>query len=460
MRTWRNLSGRAKLESFLVANLATLATILASLAIMLASLAIMLARCPPVWRGVDFDHDTLRVDLGVEVCGRVIYTVCTDSTIICKNGERYRAALLRQPSPRIPPSNRASDFSSPYQGFIDKADSIYSLPFSGNGKDSDMANLPTDMELEQASTQRTLSRTPSPQPQLTPCEQLKFNKAQLAKMEAFRKSKQACVDTLRQMPDHYPDEPFYRRAVTELQDIEETMAIATTPKSNTQNIKPCKRKDNSNFEYPPQRKTARKIVLDFPDNEEINLSPNKFEFPQRFNSNNLENPGSPVIEKNPTSPRTENRNIESNNSTNQSTTQNPLPPPIMLFVEENYKTQMAAITKVFPKIRSRLTGDFLKLYTDTPEGRRLVVQLLKKLKFQFYTIKAKADRPIKVVIKDLPRTTKPEEIKEDLELLDYTPERLNQLVGRKSKRALPIFLITLPRNLDNLKIFDLKTLSF
>ncbi|GFU99410.1 uncharacterized protein TNCV_2501331 [Trichonephila clavipes] len=40
----------------------------------------------------------------------------------------------------------------------------------------------------------------------------------------------------------------------------------TTPKSNVQNVNPCKRKDNSNFEYPPQRKTARKIVLDFPAN--------------------------------------------------------------------------------------------------------------------------------------------------------------------------------------------------
>ncbi|GFX75373.1 hypothetical protein TNCV_1723871 [Trichonephila clavipes] len=76
----------------------------------------------------------------------------------------------------ISPSNRASDFCSPYQGFLDKADSIYSLPFSGNGKDSDMANLPSDMELEQASMQRIFSRMPSPQPQLSPYEQLKFNK--------------------------------------------------------------------------------------------------------------------------------------------------------------------------------------------------------------------------------------------------------------------------------------------
>ncbi|GFV42840.1 hypothetical protein TNCV_3580901 [Trichonephila clavipes] len=97
------------------------------------------------------------------------------------------------------------------------------------------------------------------------------------------------------MPDHYPDEPFYVRALTELQDIEETMAIAasgidtydpctisgcphhekppsssptkltqTTPKSSNQINNPGKRKDNSSFEYPPLRKTARKIVLDFP----------------------------------------------------------------------------------------------------------------------------------------------------------------------------------------------------
>ncbi|GFT65923.1 hypothetical protein TNCV_4175991, partial [Trichonephila clavipes] len=354
----------------------------------------------------------------------------------CADASSIRSAWIQRPPaktanatrPRclgnphlVSPSDRASDFCSPYQGFLDKADSIYSLS-SGNGKDLDMSNLPSDMELEQASTQRIFSRTPSPQPQLSPCEQLKFNKAQLAKMEAFRKCKQACMDTLRQMPDHYPDEPFYRRALTDLQDIEETMAVATTPKSNVQNVNPCKRKDNSNFEYPPQRKTARKIVLDFSANEEINISPNKFELPQKFNSNNLESPGSPVIEKNPTFPRTENRNIESNNSTNKSTAQTPLPPPVMLFVEENYKTQMAAITKEIPKIRSHLTGDFLKLYTDTHKERRLAVQLLKKLQFQFYTLKAKADRPIKVVIKGLPRTSKPEEIKEDLELLGYTPE--------------------------------------
>ncbi|GFW03486.1 hypothetical protein TNCV_3019981 [Trichonephila clavipes] len=143
-----------------------------------------------------------------------------------------------------------------------------------------MANLPTDMELELAESQRNATRTPSPQ--LTPCEQLKYNKAQLAKMETFRRCKQACVDALMMMPDHHPDELFYVRALTELQDIEEAMALAV---SDIDSFEPCiipgcphhektpqnsplkstpdtnysgKRKEISNFEYPPPKKNGKK----------------------------------------------------------------------------------------------------------------------------------------------------------------------------------------------------------
>ncbi|GFW86269.1 hypothetical protein TNCV_4148911 [Trichonephila clavipes] len=166
------------------------------------------------------------------------------------------------------------------------------------------------------------------------------------------------------MPDHYPEEPFFVRALTELQEIEETMAIAvsdidsfdpckipgcphhertpqnypnkltqSTPKMQDQTNTYGKRKDNSNFEYPPLRKTARKIILDIPTNEVISISPNKFTLPQENQLNNLENPGSVANENNPLSHSEENRNNGSNNSTNQIPTQNQLPPPIMLFIE-------------------------------------------------------------------------------------------------------------------------------
>ncbi|GFT57721.1 PRE_C2HC domain-containing protein [Trichonephila clavipes] len=193
-----------------------------------------------------------------------------------------------------------------------------------------------------------------------------------------------------------------------------------------------KRKEISNFEYlPPQRKNGKKkIILENTVNDELNLSQNKFELPQGAHFNNLEDSGPVENENNPNG---------SKNSASQNAPQTQLPPPIMLFVEKNYKAQMAAITKAFPKIRSRLTGEFLKLYTYSAEERRMAVQHLTMLDFQFYTIKSKAERPIKVVIKGLPRNTNPEEIKQDLEILGYTPDRVNQLIGRKNKRPLPIF---------------------
>ncbi|GFU30832.1 nucleic-acid-binding protein from transposon X-element [Trichonephila clavipes] len=294
----------------------------------------------------------------------------------------------------------------------------------------------------------------------------KYNKAQLAKMETFRKCKQACVDALKQMPDHYPEEPFFVRALTELQEIEETISMAV---SDIDSYDPCTIPGCPHHEKTPHNSPS-KLTQSTPkvqtqnnsygkrkDNkEETIVSPNKFNIPKELLPNNVENPGSTTDERNTNSQRVE------NGSTNQVPAQNQLPAPIMLFIDEelSYKAQMAAISKEFPKIRSRLTGEYLKLYTDTAEERRSAVQLLKKLKYQFYTFKSKNRTPHKGSHKRHPRNTDPEEIKQDLELLGYTPDRVNQLIGRKTKRTLPIFLITLPRNLDNLKIFDLKTLGY
>ncbi|GFY51022.1 hypothetical protein TNIN_230361 [Trichonephila inaurata madagascariensis] len=55
-------------------------------------------------------------------------------------------------------------------------------------------------------------------------------------METFLKCKQACVVALQQIPDHYPEEHFFVRALTQLQDVEVTMAIAV---SDIDSYDPC-----------------------------------------------------------------------------------------------------------------------------------------------------------------------------------------------------------------------------
>ncbi|GFY69363.1 hypothetical protein TNIN_129471 [Trichonephila inaurata madagascariensis] len=78
-----------------------------------------------------------------------------------------------------------------------------------------MANLPTDMELEQVTMQRNSSRTPSPQP--STCEQLKYNKAQLAKMERSE-MQQTCANHSDKCPPLPPEEPFLYKSTHELQE--------------------------------------------------------------------------------------------------------------------------------------------------------------------------------------------------------------------------------------------------
>ncbi|GFW62892.1 probable RNA-directed DNA polymerase from transposon BS [Trichonephila clavipes] len=348
----------------------------------------------------------------------------------------------------------------------------------------DNRNEPTDMDLIDSPR-----RTPTPPP-LSACEQILQNKAQLQKMETFKKFKLACIAELQAMPDHHPDEPFYRRAVSELQEVEETINLAVsdlasfppcvspgcphhdsglkiiTPK-NSPDVTPTKRvlnlnsnrisnkrKEESDFEYPPLRKTTKRQILNIP-NDSISISPNKFSLPSDSNIEEITGSQNAIPVVTP-KPPTATGPTPSGNQNPGST----LPPPVMLRITETVRSQMKIINEKFPKIRSRTTGEFIKLYTDNLEQFHELLTFAEKTKFQFYEIKPKNERPIKVVLKGLPRNFKVEEIQADLEELGFTPEKVNQLIGRRSKQPIPVFLVTLPRSIENLKIFHLKTLSY
>ncbi|GFS66298.1 hypothetical protein TNIN_47131 [Trichonephila inaurata madagascariensis] len=72
------------------------------------------------------------------------------------------------------------------------------------------------------------------------------------------------------MPDHYPEEPFFVRALTELQEIEETMALAV---GDIDSYEPCTIPGCPHHENTP-----------------IN-SPTKFPQSTPNNDNQLNNPG-------------------------------------------------------------------------------------------------------------------------------------------------------------------------
>ncbi|GFV09460.1 nucleic-acid-binding protein from transposon X-element [Trichonephila clavipes] len=109
---------------------------------------------------------------------------------------------------------------------------------------------------------------------------------------------------------------------------------------------------------------------------------------------------------------------------------------------------------------SKTAGKYVKLYTDTLPQHHALNKLLEDLKYPFYTITPKHERPIKVVLKGLPRTTKTAEIHSDPLDLGFAINKVTQITGNITKQLLPVFIISLPRNPTNAKIFDLKKLSF
>ncbi|GFS92078.1 nucleic-acid-binding protein from transposon X-element [Trichonephila clavipes] len=157
---------------------------------------------------------------------------------------------------------------------------------------------------------------------------------------------------------------------------------------------------------------------------------------------------STVTQKKPTDNANENQNQGSN----------ALPPPVMMKITKTYREQVDTMKKSFPHLRLKTTGEYIKLYSNTAEQNRAVKHTMKSLGYRFYVITPKNERPIKIVIKGFPKTANPETIKADLEE-GFEPDKVIQLIGRRTKQKLSIFLVILPRSIENLKIFDLKTLA-
>ncbi|GFX71968.1 hypothetical protein TNCV_4628961 [Trichonephila clavipes] len=78
------------------------------------------------------------------------------------------------------------------------------------------------------------------------------------------------------------------------------------------------------------------------------------------------------------------------------------------FMSHNYSSSQSEVPRDYhklPFVRGKLTGEYLKLFTDTQEQQHKLIHLLEVLDYEFHVIPSKAERPIKIVIKGLPRDT-------------------------------------------------------
>ncbi|GFW34951.1 nucleic-acid-binding protein from transposon X-element [Trichonephila clavipes] len=215
---------------------------------------------------------------------------------------------------------------------------------------------------------------------------------------------------------------------------------------------PTKRKENTEgFTSPPSRKLTKSTLSN--SNPDLNF---KLNLNNKFNA--LEN----TVPEAPTETAVRpHKSPESTSLTTNQTSHSPkLPPPIMLLITDDLRFHIKTLTGKMPALCIKTAGKYVKLYTDTQPQRDTLKQLLEELKYPFYTFTPKHERPIKVVIKGLPRTTKTAEIHSDLLDLGFTLNKVTQLTGNITKQLLSVFSILLPRNTFNEGIFHLKTLGY
>ncbi|GBM27854.1 hypothetical protein AVEN_209480-1 [Araneus ventricosus] len=133
----------------------------------------------------------------------------------------------------------------------------------------------------------------------------------------------------------------------------------------------------------------------------------------------------------------------------------------MLKRQENFTAQLKNINENFGPVVAKSGGIFIKLYAKDPDEHMRLTRFLKEKEMQYYVIVPKWERPIKVVIRNLPRDTRPQEIKGFLEFYhDLKVDKVVQLTKLRTKRPLPLFQVTLPNEDKNKKIWNIDNVCY
>ncbi|GBM97032.1 hypothetical protein AVEN_234754-1 [Araneus ventricosus] len=78
-------------------------------------------------------------------------------------------------------------------------------------------------------------------------------------------------------------------------------------------------------------------------------------------------------------------------------------PEINLKVTPNVNQTLKEICQQFPQTENRLQNDFFRIRADSEDSREKIIKFLKEKNLEFVLSEAFEDRPLKIVIQDLPR---------------------------------------------------------
>ncbi|GFU49573.1 probable RNA-directed DNA polymerase from transposon X-element [Trichonephila clavipes] len=118
------------------------------------------------------------------------------------------------------------------------------------------------------------------------------------------------------------------------------------------------------------------------------------------------------------------------------------------------------VAMLYPKTKTKLSGEFLKIFAASSDDHRDITKPLVEKKEQYFALNPTLNRPQKVVLKGLPINTDIDDIKSDLTSRGFQVEKVAQFTKTRTKLKLPIFMVELQRTPDSPDIFQLDTCCY
>ncbi|GBM40144.1 hypothetical protein AVEN_170748-1, partial [Araneus ventricosus] len=147
-----------------------------------------------------------------------------------------------------------------------------------------------------------------------------------------------------------------------------------------------------------------------------------------------------------------------NDNTNDKHTQNSIP-DINLKLTDDYNLTIQEITRNFPETICKYYSGYIRITPHSLEDREKIIEALDKSEREYVLSEPTENRPIKIVIKNLPPDHCKERLVRELEENKFKVIRINQLRNYRLRTFLPIFLIELAKTPNANNIFQVEKIN-
>ena len=141
----------------------------------------------------------------------------------------------------------------------------------------------------------------------------------------------------------------------------------------------------------------------------------------------------------------------------------PKPPPITVLNRDNFFKQNKEIKALLKgELKVINTSQGLRYYTTSVEDFRTLKQYFESKNNEYFTFQLRSDLPLRVVLKRLPISAEPEEVKQELINVGYPVRSVKQMTKFENNQVIkmPLFIVELDNTEEARKIYDLNRLLY